>query len=301
MISKEAVTAKEKLFQNKNLEDVINTPLKIQREEWEESAGNVKLPENVKIEEVIIRDIKADWIIPEFTESEYVIFYFHGGGLNQGSKLTHRKLVSEIANRSKLRLFIHNYPLAPENPYPEALNKSLEIYLQLLKSGIKAEKIILGSDSSGSALALALILLLKQKKYSLPKAAFLFSPMLDFSLSGVSVTNNEHLDPKIFKEDLELTSKYYCDKKHFKNPMVSPIYGDFSGFPPLFIQVGSEELLLSDSLTLKEKASNVNVPVKLEIWEGMWHVFQTRFESIPEADQALNNTVDFINTIKAEA
>ena len=297
MISKEAGTAKEKLFQNKNLEEVLNTPLKIQREEWEESVKNVKLPRNIKIEEITVKNIKADWIIPEFTESESVIFYFHGGGLNQGSKLTHRKLAAEIANRSKLRVFIHNYPLAPENPYPAALNKSLELYLWLLESGLKAEKIIFGSDSSGSALALALILFLKKEKYPLPKMAFLFSPMLDFSLSGESVIKNKDLDPKIFKEDLELTSKYYCDKKSSKDPLISPVYGDFTGFPPLFIQVGSEELLLSDSLTLEKRAKGAGVSVKLEIWEGMWHVFQTRFESIPEADQAVTNTADFINSV----
>ncbi|WP_435310081.1 alpha/beta hydrolase [Sebaldella termitidis] len=295
MISKEAKTAKEKLFQNKNLEEILSTPIEIQREEWEESVKNIKLPSNIKIEEITVKNIKADWITPEVTVSEAVIFYFHGGGLNQGSKLTHRKLAAEIVNRSKLRVFIHNYPLAPENPYPNALNKSLELYLWLLECGLKAENIIFGSDSSGSALALALVLLLKQEKQPLPKAAFLFSPMLDFSLSGESVTKNKDLDPKIFKEDLELTSKYYCDKKSVKNPLVSPVYGDFTDFPPLFIQVGSEELLLSDSLTLEKRAKNAGVSVKLEVWDGMWHVFQTRFESIPEADQAVTNAVDFIN------
>jgi acetyl esterase/lipase len=226
-----------------------------------------------------------------------MILYFHGGGLSQGSIITHRKLVAHIVKSTTLPVLIFNYPLAPENPYPAALDVSEQVYFYLLNNGVQSENIIFGGDSSGGGLAIALALLLKKKNILLPKGIFLLSPMLDFTLSGSTMKTCAEKDPTLFEEDLKLTAGYYIGQESPSNPLISPVYGDIKGSPPLLIQVGGVEILLSDSTRFADRAKISQVNVQLSLWEGMWHVFQAWADEIPEAMDALEEIGEFTKDV----
>ena len=297
MISPEAIKIKEILFKNNNLEYYLNTPLEIQRKDWENSALDVILPEKTEIKRESYRDILMEWISNETSDKQNIILYFHGGGLTQGSCITHRKLVSHIVRVTKLPVVIHDYPLAPENPYPAALINSEQVYLWLLGKGYKTENIFFGGDSSGCGLALALMTRLKSKNFPLPGAAFFLSPMLDFTLSGSTMKTSRHLDPIVFEEDLEMSVKNYCNNESPYNPYISPLFGEFEGFPPLLIQAGSCEVLLDDSKRLYNRAKASGVNVQLDVWDEMWHVFQGWAGEVPEAELSLEKIREWKDSI----
>lgn len=297
MISPETKKIKNVLFKNQNLEYFLNTPLEIQRKDWEDSALDVMLPEGTKVKGERDKNIFVEWISNETSDKQNFILYFHGGGLTQGSCITHRKLASHIVRVVNLPVIIHDYPLAPENPYPAALTYSQQVYLWLLEKGYKAENIIFGGDSSGCGLALALMMQLKNKGYALPKAAFFLSPMLDFTLSGTTMKTSVKLDPVVFEEDLKMTVKYYCNNESPCNPYISPIFGELGGLPPLLIQVGSGEVLLDDSKRLYDKAKAFGVNVQLDIWDEMWHVFQGWVGEVPEAELSLGKIKEWKESI----
>jgi len=297
MLSIQAENIKRVLLQNKNLEQVLNTPLEKQRKNWEESASTDIIPDIIFTEKTVIRNISVEWVSMKNSSKQNIILYFHGGGFNQGSTITHRKLAAYIVKAAHVPILMHNYPLTPENPYPAALVSSEQIYSYLLENGYQPENIILGGDSSGGGLALALTLLLKDKKVPLPKGVFLLSPMVDFTLSGDTLKTNEEKDPLLFVEDLQITVNRYIAKESPFNPLISPIFGDLRGIPPMFIQVGSDELLLSDSTRLAELARASQTDVQLSVWEGMWHVFQVWVSEIPEASESIESIARFTQTI----
>lgn len=298
MTSKEAQKVFDMLVENKNLDEILNTPLEEQRRMWEEYAAAAKIPEGIRIIKEKINDIDVEWLIPEKGAMDQVIVYFHGGGLNQGSIITHRKLCAYVALYTGKRVLVHDYPLAPEHPYPAALNASTGLYLTLLMRGFDSEKIIFGSDSSGSTLSLATMLQLRDQKEPLPGASFHFSPMIDYSLSGESLEERKDREPQLFIEDLEMTADFYCEASVRKEPYVSPVFGDFTGFPPMLIHVGSEEMLWSDAERLAQQSKDNGVHVAFKSWEGLWHVFQSKAETVPESRESLKETAIFLKEIK---
>jgi acetyl esterase/lipase len=297
MISPEAKRIKNILYRNQDLKYLLNTPLEVQRKDWEESNLDIILPEGTIIKRESNKNLLVEWINNETSDKSNIILYFHGGGFTQGSCITHRKLVSHIVRIVNLPIVIHEYPLAPENPYPAALAYSEQVYLWLLEKGYKADNIYFGGDSSGCGLALSLMMQLKSKDYVLPKGAFLLSPMLDFTLSGNSIKTFVNLDPLLFEEDLKMSVKYYCSNESPDNPYISPILGEFKGFPPLLIQVGSDEILLDDSKRLYDKAKSCGVNVQLDIWDEMWHVFQGWVGEVPEAEKSLEKIKMWLKNI----
>jgi acetyl esterase/lipase len=297
MISIEAKKIKNILFKNQNLDYFLNTPLEVQRNDWENSNLGIILPEGTNIKRESNKNLLVEWITNETSDKKNIILYFHGGGLTHGSCITHRKLLSHIVRIVNLPIVIHEYSLAPENPYPAALVYSEQVYLWLLEKGYKAKNIYFGGDSAGCGLALSLMMQLKNKDYILPKGAFLLSPMLDFTLSGKSIKTSANFDPVVFEEDLKMSVKYYCNNESPYNPYISPISGEFKGFPPLLIQVGSGEILLDDSKRLYDKAKSYGVNIQLDIWDEMWHVFQGWVGEVPEAEQSLVKIKEWIRTV----
>jgi acetyl esterase/lipase len=297
-LSKEANDRKKRLFAAyaDSVDFLLNTPLDIQRQSWESSASQATLPVGTSIESVDSEGISAEWISSQENTNGKVILYFHGGGNSQGSCLTHRKLVAYLAHYSHCRILLVEYPLAPENPFPAALLYCRQVWLWLLAEGYSATEIMLAGDSSGGGLVMSLMLLLKQHGDPLPDSAILLSPMLDFTLSAPSITRCRGVDPLICVEDLLMTARYYCSDRERGSPLVSPLFGELTGLPPLFIQVGSDELLLDDALRLSERAEKAGVAVTLEVWEGLWHVFQSSAGKVPEADRALQSIASFIRS-----
>lgn len=296
MLSIEAKRKKEALFRNyaSNVDFVLNTPLHEQRRIWEEGAINVPLPENISTEIVDEEGISAEWVRHSQAEKRKVILYLHGGGNSQGSSITHRKLVGHIVHCAKVNALTLNYSLAPENPFPAGLMDAKYAWQWLLAQGYRPDEIILGGDSSGGGLVLSLLLLLKKENSPLPHSGFLLSPMLDYTLSGDSISSCAKKDPMICIEDLRQTVAYYCSHAETSNPLVSPLFGDLTGLPPLLIQTGSDELLLDDSIRLAKQATEVGVNVQIEVWNGLWHVFQSSAGKIPEAHRAISRIASFL-------
>lgn len=238
--------------------------------------------------------VPGEWIIPSGVGSDRVIYYLHGGAYNAGSSRSHRALAANIAAAAQARALVIDYRLAPEHPYPAALEDALSAYQWLLQKNIPPQHIVVAGDSAGGGLTIALLIALRERNLPLPAAAVVMSPWTDLTASGESWQNNAHQDYLINAQKLKEAARLYLGKAKPQDPLASPLYGDLHGLPPLLIQVGSEEILLSDSTRLAENARNAGVEVTLEIWEGMQHVWHFAANILPEARQAIEKIGKFI-------
>ncbi len=224
--------------------------------------------------------------------SEHILYYLHGGGFYTGSSESCRQFSFRLAQAARAKAMTIDYRLAPEHPFPAALEDSLAAYRWLLENNFRPENIIIGGDSAGGNLALATLVALRDAGDPLPAAAFCMSPALDMLLSGESLTTHASLDPIFTRAYFEWAAPLYIGEGDPRNPLMSPLYADLRGLPPLLIHVGSHELMLSDSTRLAENAQEAGVDVTLKIWEEMFHVFQV-FSFLPEARQAVREIGDF--------
>jgi monoterpene epsilon-lactone hydrolase len=251
------------------------------------------ISKDTKVEKINIDGIQAEWLIP-LGADEKVILYLHGGGYVTGSIEDHRMMCGLLANAATAKVLIPEYRLAPENPFPAAVDDALKVYQWLLERGISFADIIIAGDSAGGGLSVATVLALKDKSASLPAAVLCLSPWADLTLKGRSHITKAKAEAVLRKEVLHEWALCYTDESNLTNPLVSPVYGDFHGFPPLLIQVGSEEILLDDSLMLTEKAKAAGVDVTLKIWDGMWHVWQALGDLIPENKKTFEEIGQFV-------
>lgn len=297
MLSQQAQQAIQEMNESRseNLQYALTQPLIKQRQDWEDAASQYVQPQNMHYKQVQISRLSAEIIHKEVLNFDSkIIVPFHGGGLTQGSPTTHRKLGTLISAETDMPVLIHNYPLAPEAPFPAALNASVELYQWLSQKQYAPQDIIFGGDSSGAGLACAVILQLQRWNIPLPGAVYLLSPQLDHQLMGESVHKNKDRDCRVFEEDLRICSAHYCGKESPTNPLISLLLGNLKGFPKTFIQTGSTEILLSDTVHFSQILKNSGVIVETDIWEHMWHVFQTDADHIPEAARALHRLRDFL-------
>lgn len=258
--------------------------------------GNSK---DISYTELDMNGVHGEWVcVNRAHMKKYIILYFHGGGYSTGSCIYGRTLTSKLAAATSMDVLGFDYRLAPENPYPAALEDALKVWDYLMLLGYGARDVILVGDSAGGNLALALTLKLRDTKRLLPRGLVLLSPWTDLTLSGKSYQSRAEVDPILTKEYLEKMIVDYMGTKESEelmNPYVSPLFGDFTGFPPVYIQVGENEILLSDTLRLHKKMVEANVSVKLDRFEGMWHVFQmSRFK---KAKEAMDMNAEFIYDI----
>jgi monoterpene epsilon-lactone hydrolase len=258
-----------------------------ERIKLEKTAGMFRYSQDVQLKPVSIHDLPAEWIIPTDLVANRTILYFHGGSYNAGSIKTHRVLVANIASASKARLLIVDYRLAPEFPFPAAIEDAKLAYEWLLENGCSPNEVILVGDSAGGGLTLALLHSIKKSKLRMPAAAVCLSPWTDLSGRGESLTKNARKDILLNAENLRKSASIYIGTADVTDPLVSPIYANMEGFPALLIQVGSDELLLSDSSDFAEKAKAAGVDVSLEIWKDMQHVWQFAGGIVPESRQAI--------------
>ena len=249
----------------------------------------------MKIEKVDIDGIQVEWLIPVNASHEKVILYLHGGGYVTGSIEDHRMMCGLLANSTEAKVLSPEYRLAPEHPFPAALDDSLKVYQWLLDQGYLSKNIIVAGDSAGGGLSVATVLALKERSGSLPAAVVCLSPWVDLTLKGQSHTTKAKAEAMLQTDVLREWALCYTDESNLINPLVSPIYGDFHGFPPLLIQVGSEEILLDDSIMLTEKARADGVDVTLKVWDGMWHVWQALGDLIPENKKTFEEIGEFVS------
>lgn len=231
-----------------------------------------------------------------------VILHLHGGGYVNAFKNNYRimaGLYSEAGDGADVLSI--DYRVAPENPYPAAVEDALAAYDWLLDRGYGENKIILAGDSAGGGLAMAVCHYLKDAGRKMPAGIIAMSPWADMAATGSSYRDNYELDPVFGQdEDSLIYDNPYIGENDPENPYISPMYGDFADFPPMLIQVGTHEMLFSDSETVARKAKEAGVKVKLSVYEGMFHVFQMAAKLMPESKQAWTEVQGFIKYIVSE-
>ncbi|MBY8989766.1 MAG: alpha/beta hydrolase [Candidatus Lokiarchaeota archaeon] len=258
-------------------------------------AGFFQVAKDVKIDNVDVSGVSAVWISTPEAVEENVVLYFHGGGYVYGSINTHKEFMSRISRVSNSRVLLIDYRRAPENPFPAALEDAITAYKWLIDSeGIKPENLIIGGESAGGGLTLATLLKLRDTGISLPAAALVLSPWADLDMTGETIRTKARVDPLANPSDLFFLASLYVGEDDPKNPYISPLYGDLKGLPPMIIQVGSAEILLSDAERIAEKAKAADVDVILDIWEDMIHMFQMFALWSPEGQKATEKLGKFI-------
>lgn len=255
--------------------------------------GNTKA---INYREISIDGMYAEWIsVNRAHMKKYVILHCHGGGYSTGSSLYARTLTSKLAESTSMDVLCFDYRLAPENPYPAATEDAMKVWNYLMLLGYGARDVIVTGDSAGGNLALSLILKLKQEERLLPRGILLMSPWTDLTSSGKSFEMKADVDPVLDSAYIQRMIEAYADGLDLKDPFISPLYGDFEGFPPTYIQVGENEILLSDSVRLHQAFVDANVSVKMDTYPDMWHVFQ--MSPVRTAREAMDKNAEFIYDI----
>lgn len=250
----------------------------------------------VSYREFKIDDIDAEWVsVNRAHMKKYILLHCHGGGYSTGSRIYARTLTAKLAESTSMDVLCFDYRLAPEHPYPAAAEDAMKVWNYLMLLGYGARDIILTGDSAGGNLALSLTLKLKQEGRLLPRGLVLMSPWTDLTSSGQSFESKAELDPVLNKAYIDRMVEAYAGGQELKNPLVSPLFGDFEGFPPTYIQVGENEILLSDSERLHQAFVDANVSVRMDMYPGMWHVFQ--MSPVKAARAAMDKNAEFIYDI----
>ena len=276
----------------------FNLPPTVARFALERLSRVFPQPKGVKLRQLRIAGVRAEEIKPQAHTSQ-MIFHIHGGAFFVGSIKTHRAFLSEIALRSQMQVLHLDYPLAPENKFPEAGDAIYDVYQTLLAQGVQPKDIIVSGDSCGANLALALALRLKEEdKTQLPSGLILMSPFLDLTLTGESLRYNQKHDALLCTEGLEAGIDFYVPK-HLDPSIatISPLFGDFEGLPPTLVQIGSKEILLSDAQRFEIKAKEAKVDVEYKLYTGMWHNFQMFSPWFDEAKKSLADIADFAHKL----
>lgn len=279
---------------------IENTDIEKHRHSQDQMGALFGNNREVVVTETTVGSMYAEWIRVERPHSsQKIILYCHGGGYSTGSPLYARTLTTKLASLLSMDVFCFDYRLAPEHPYPAAVDDAQAAWDYLMLQGYGAKDIFVAGDSAGGNLALALGLRLKEQKRMLPAGFVLMSPWTDLTLSGKTHETKADADPVLNQDYLyEMIENYVpqskktestdelFDKELLKNPEISPLFGDFTGFPPTYIQVGDLEVLMSDSTMLQKKMSKEGVKVSMDVYKGMWHVFQMGpFKTAVEAIQ----------------
>lgn len=249
---------------------------------------------HARAEPLDVEGIAAEWVVPDTEIPGRFLLYLHGGGYIFCNPRTHRSIVSNMARAARTRALVIDYRLAPEHPFPAAVEDTLKAYRWLLSQGADPASIAIAGDSAGGGLSLALLLALRDKGEPLPAGAALLSPWTDLAASGWTHVTHARLDPMLGLDGLLLAARHYLQGAVPTDPLASPLFGRLEGLPPLAIHVGDREILLDDSLRLAEKARAAGVAVDLKVWHGLPHVFQAA-SFLPEARLSLGQLGEFLD------
>ncbi len=245
------------------------------RQLWEVlAARSAPAPDEIKWEPVTAGSVPCEWIHGSAPQGKQAVIYLHGGGYFFGSVRTFRDLIGRLSIASGVWVLAPDYRLAPEHPFPAALDNVLDVYRWLLDTGIESRDVAIAGDSAGGGLAVATMLALRDDGERLPAAAVLLSPWTDLTCTGDSCKSRAESDPLLTREALVTAAARYLAGADPTSGLASPIYADLRGLPPLLVHVGSDEILLNDATRLVERARAAEVDAELQVWEGMWHDFQ---------------------------
>jgi len=268
--------------------------VKEQRLVFEEMMGAIPVPADVAVSPGRLGGIPVVNIDVDSADPEQVILYFHGGAYAVGTAASSVGLASDLGRSAKARVVSVDYRLAPEHPYPAALEDAVAVYRGLLASGVSPSAIAIAGESAGAGLVAATLLAVKRAGVPLPSAAVMMSPWVDLTLSGDSMCEKAALDPALTPDGLKRRASDYVGKGDPADGLFSPIFADLTGLPPLLVQVGSHEILLDDATRLAARAAAADVAVTLQVTPQVPHVFQAFASMLDEAGTALTQAGDFL-------
>src|SRR5579862_5711990 len=283
------------LIQMLTAQPVLESPsLAQQRAGFEQMAAMLPVEADIKCQPVTANGVKSEWVSAPDADAGRAILYLHGGGYVIGSINTHRALAGRLSRAAKARVLVIDYRLAPEHPFPAAVDDAVSAYRWMLAQGLKPSRIAVAGDSAGGGLSAATLVAIRDAKLPMPAAGALLSPWVDLEGIGESMTTNDSRDPMVHKDGTLAMAKAYLGGKDPRTPLAAPLYADLAGLPPLLIQVGTAETLLDDSSRLAERAKKAGVNVTYEPWQNMIHVFQLFAPMLDEGQRAIDKIGAFV-------
>lgn len=266
-------------------------PLKVSRWLLKRGMSRVQLNVDMSRKAVSADGVPCEWIIPQDSATDQVLLYLHGGGFVLGLTPPHLQMVAHLVQKIGIRALMVDYRLAPDDPFPAALDDCVTAYRWLLKQGISAQNIVVAGDSAGGNLTITSLMKLRGNGDPLPAAAVCLSPATD--LTDKDDAHPEFKDPLLPPKATRFYSKSYVGGSDAHNPSISPVFGDLHGLPPLLIHAGEEEILRDDAVRIASLARSSDVDVRLEIYPRMWHVWQINL-MLPHAIQSLDDIAQFL-------
>ncbi|WUH89660.1 alpha/beta hydrolase [Streptomyces sp. NBC_00433] len=265
-----------------------------QRALFHEMISSVPLPDDVSTKQTELGSVPVVSVETPGLDPSVVVLYFHGGAYALGSAADSVGLAADVSRRVGAKAISVDYRLAPEHPFPAAMDDAIAAYRALLGEGVPSSRIAFVGESAGGGLVASALVALKDTDLPQPSCAAVFSPWADLSVSGASATGKAGVDPALTPEALRIRARDYLGELDPAAPLASPVFADLTGLPPLLIQVGSHEILLDDAIRLAAGAARHDVPVELQVWPEVPHVFQGFAALLDDADQALNAAAAFI-------
>jgi len=257
------------------------------RAQYERAEKVFPTPAEVKVERVSAPTAPAEWLRPPSAVAGRVVLYLHGGGYVIGSPRSHRHLAAAIAAAAGASALLLDYRLAPEHPYPAAVDDATAAYRWLLDQGVAPGRIVIGGDSAGGGLTVATLVALREAALPRPAGGVCISPWVDLTCGGGSYETKADVDPIVRRVGVEEMARAYLGATPPRTPLASPLYADLRDLPPLLIQVGSEEVLLDDAVELAARARAAGVETTLEVWDRMIHVWHWFLPMLDEAQAAI--------------
>jgi acetyl esterase/lipase len=261
-----------------------------------EKIDRLPRPRRVDYLDTLVGGVPAIIATPTDVPPERHLLYIHGGGYVVGSPRSHIAMVANLAKRAAATATVIEYRLAPEHPYPAAVDDSVAAYRSMCESGVDPSRITIAGDSAGGGATVATLCALRDGGDPLPGACYLLSPWTDLTASGESITTKAEVDPMFDGTGIREVGRAYAGDTPLDDPGVSPLFADLTGLPPMLIQTGVDEVLLSDSTRLADRARDAGVDVTLDLAEGMWHVYQMFAPLVPEATAALVRAACFMRS-----
>ncbi len=272
------------------------TPMEKMRQDWDDLFSKTPCPVGAATEKVDAGGVPALKVTAKGAEPDRAILYLHGGGYVFGSPVSHRDLGEFLSRAAKATVFLLDYRLAPEHPFPAAVDDAVSAYQWLLDQGFKPGRIAISGDSAGGGLSFATLLSIRDKNLPRPACATPLSPWVDLECSGETMESKAAVDPIVQRELTRQLSDLYVTDGNLRQPLASPLYADLSGLPPMLIQVGDRETLLDDSRRIAARAKEAGVDVQIEIAEGQIHVYQIFANRLDEAVSAIDRLGQFIQS-----
>jgi len=261
---------------------------------FEALAGLLPCPPDVARTPVQVAGRPAEWVAAPGADPTRAILYLHGGGYVIGSLNTHRELAGRLSRASGARVLLLDYRLAPEHPFPAAVDDAAAAWRWLLAQGVAARRAVVAGDSAGGGLAVATLLRLRDAGDPLPAAGVCLSPWVDLEAMGASMQTRAAADPIVQREPLLRMARLYLGTASARDPLASPLHGSLQGLPPLLVHVGDAETLLDDATRLAERARAASVEVTLEVWPEMIHVWHLFAPLLPEGAKAVDGVGAFV-------